>query len=351
MDMKQNDDDIENFLQVGTRIIYYGDLQLKRAPRYHSALRGWQRNVHLLLDRPKAISGDYAPLQEGQGCSLRFIKDGLACAVETQVIDWDTRRSHPFLRACWPSQVRRTAFRRTERVPLQVRCTVIPEDGCVHEAEMRDISLGGCSLQALERYETGGVLRISMSLPDGFKVRDTGATVRSCTPCGDAWLLGCAFEDGQDLVYNDIAFFVLTTLERRRSHRPNSGTFAQILVIDGDANRCLELRGALEEQGLDTFTATHALDGLYRLRVAPPAAVLISSANRGISAIDVCRIVKSAPDYATLPLYLYGSDDQEVGEQARAAGAAGHFTVAPGAKPIEMALTLRRVFRKDAPTG
>ena len=99
--MRQSVDDIENFLQVGNRIIYYGDLQLKHAPRYQSALRGWQRKVHLLLDRPKTTTGGYAPLQEGQECSLRFIKGGMACAAGSQVIDWDTRRSHPFLRLRW----------------------------------------------------------------------------------------------------------------------------------------------------------------------------------------------------------------------------------------------------------
>ncbi|NJL71613.1 MAG: flagellar brake protein [Candidatus Competibacteraceae bacterium] len=51
-----------------------------------------------MLDRPKTDAGSFSALQEGQECVIRFIHEGMACAYNAHVIDWDTRRHNPYLR-------------------------------------------------------------------------------------------------------------------------------------------------------------------------------------------------------------------------------------------------------------
>lgn len=323
--------EIERFLGVGTILVFHTEPNRRDGPRHKTVLRGWRKPSHLLVDRPKIDSGLFVALQEGQQCVIRFVHDGLACAFDSVVIDWDTRRSNPYLRITWPQEIQYVQFRKFERVKFTFPCTVQTEDGAVFNGEIRDISAGGCGLvcPSFDRDEAKNVY-LSFTMPDGVTVEGVKAEVRSQRKGADGMFLGVEYLPRQERALNDIMFFVTSRLDRSKgSDQPAP----RVLVIDSDGDFAARLRRCFERRNTDVICATGTLDGLCALRNTPPKALLVSAAMTDLPAVELCRLIRATKSLEDLQVYVYGGDPGQLEQLVRGVGANGYFppksTLAP----------------------
>ena len=312
--------DVEHYLEVGAILILHTDPNRKNGPRHKTILRGWRKGAHLLLDRPKTETGMFAALQEGQPCVFRFIYDGLACAFDASVIEWDTRRHNPYLRVQWPQEIQYLQFRRYERVHLRAEAVVTAPNQEQYRGEIRDLSTGGCGFTTTVAPQEGLThVTVSFELPDGVALKDARALVRNVRATPDSHMLGLEFEPDQESVQNDIGFYVTSTLSRTKG---GGSASPSVLIIDPDEKRSGTLRRGLDRQNIDAFVATNVIDGLHRLRTIGPEALLVCAALREIPGREICRIVRSHEDFGQIYMGLYG------GEQAKEAAAAAQLGIA-----------------------
>lgn len=323
--------DIERFLEVGSILILHTDPNRKDGPRHKTVLRGWRRGGHLLLDRPKTDMGMFVALQEGQTCVFRFLYQGLACAFDAMILDWDTRRSNPYLRVQYPQEIQYLQFRKFERVQVQCEAAVTYPAGTRATAEVRDVSIGGCGLfVAAAPPEDMKRVVLSFTLPDGVQVEAVRAVVRSARPIQGGYLLGLEFESDQERVQDDISFFVSTTLSREKA---GGMPVSPVLILDNDANETARLRRNLERQNIDVFAAATSIDGICRLRTVNPRVLLVSGAMTDFPAADLCRLVIDSGEFKQLHVLVYGGDPRVFEDGVKARGVHRYFppsnTLAP----------------------
>jgi len=103
--------------------------------------------------------------------------------------------------------------------------------------------------------------------------------------------------------------------------------------MDANTESCLAVRDAVEQKGFDAFMATNAIDGIHRLRMFPPKAVLINEVMPGTSGTEICRIIRTAPGYTALPIVLYGFLNKTHTERGQDAGATA--TILAGDRMID----------------
>lgn len=319
---------IERFLAVGEMMLIHIDPTRSDSPRCKTVLRGWRKPTHIIVDRPKTSSGSFAAIQEGQNCVLRFVKDGLACAFDAILIDWDNRRHNPYMRMTWPKQMKYVSFRKYERLQVKISCRVLWPDGTASEASIHDLSLGGCSMLAQQSVEKGDALLLSFSLPDGTAAEGVQTVVRSVREGTDGTMLGCEFIGAGGQFQNDLTFFITSTLERGRLDAPDAEHARRVLVMENRQDVCARIRRNLESKGFDVIFANNAIDGIYRLRMAPPVAVVVSDELIDLRGLELCRMITSNMDFSALPVIVYGGTEEGLAERAAAVGAAAY--VPPG---------------------
>lgn len=329
--MAVEEKEIERFFGVGAIVVFHTEPNRRDGPRHKTVLRGWRKPSHLLLDRPKNDSGLFVPLQESQQCVIRFVHDGLACAFDAVVIDWDTRRSNPYLRITWPQEIQYVQFRKFERVKMAFPCTVQSEDGAVFTGEIRDISAGGCGLSSpdFDRDNAKNVY-LSFTMPDGVTVEGVKAEVRSQRKGQEGMFLGVEFLPRQERPLNDIMFFVTSRLDRSKgSDQPAP----RVLVIDQDSEFAARLRRCFERRNMDVICVTGTVDGLCALRNTPPRALLVSAAMNDLPAVDLCRLIRGTRSLEDVQIYVYGGDPGQLERLVGDVGASGYFppksTLAP----------------------
>ena len=323
--------DIERFLEVGSILILHTDPNRKDGPRYKTILRGWRKGAHMLMDRPKTEMGMFVALQEGQTCVFRFLYQGLACAFDAMILDWDTRRSNPYLRVQYPQEIQYLQFRKFERVQVQCEASVTYANGTRATAEVRDVSIGGCGI-----FVTGAPpedvkrLVLSFTLPDGVQVDAVRSVMRSVRDVSGGHVLGLEFEASQERVQDDISFYVSTTLSREKAGgMPTS----PVLIVDGDTDQTARLRRNLERQNIDVFAAATSIDGICRLRTVNPRVLLVSGGMADFPAADLCRLIIDSGEFKQLHVIVYGGDPEGLQDAARTRGIHRYFpssnTLAP----------------------
>jgi hypothetical protein len=181
---------------------------------------------------------------------------------------------------------------------------------------------------------------VSFDLPDGVALKEANALVRALRNTPDGYLLGLEFEPGQESVQNDIGFYVTSTLGRTKG---GGNASPSVLIIDADEKRAATLRRGLDRQNIDAFVAGNLIDGLHRLRTMGPEALLVHAALDDLPGPEVCRVVKSHPDFAGLFLVLYGGEQAQNAAAAAKLGAA-YFPDSPTLAPdvsFQVGKTLR----------
>ena len=73
----------------------------------------------------------------------------------------------------------------------------------------------------------------------------------------------------------------------------------QILLVDDDHSIRLLLERTLKRQGYDVVSVAEGEEGLLNAKELRPAMIICDWVMPGISGLEVCRQVKSIPDWAT----------------------------------------------------
>ena len=299
-------DDIERLFNVGAVMVFQTDPNRKDALRVSTVLRGWRKPHHLLADRPHAPNGSLLALQEGQSCVLRFVHEGIACAFDSQVLDWDSRTYAPYVRLKWPTRVEQVRFRRYDRLPLNEPCEVaykIANNTWQRiTGEVVDVSLGGCGVLAHGAIDDGQPLLLSFVLPDGVKVDRIHLVVRNVRVVQDRYLLGCAFEEETCVEEREKVLFFVASSYRQQRAQEDADT-PRMLIIDTDLARCRSVREHLEAQGYEVAAAHTMVDGLYLLHMAPPDHLLIGD---GLPCYNCLGSLLEREGFARVAVYEYG---------------------------------------------
>jgi CheY-like chemotaxis protein/c-di-GMP-binding flagellar brake protein YcgR len=315
--------DIEAYMAVGTTLMFHVAPVKKSGPRYKTVIRGWRRGSYIMCDRPKLPNNTYVALQEGLSCVFRYLHEGRACAFDSQIIDWDTRRFNPYMRIVWPKAIEHVSFRRFERVKLHAHCMIAQGDTLTEE-EIRDISIGGCGIYSRIEFPKNSVAFLDFQLPDGSHAQRVKAIVRNVRELGKGYLLGCQFAPEQEVVERDIAFFITTALARDRGEEMMRHSRA-VLLIEDDRETRAALRHQFAKQKLEVSQAHNAIDGFYRLRTGRPPVVVVSHSLSDLSGVQLCRTIRKNKEYAHTAVFVFGGDDEKIQEMAHAAGAVAWF--------------------------
>lgn len=315
--------EFENFLQVGCPVAFHSDPFVKDAPRYTTVVRGWRKPSYILIDRPK-FGGRFAAIRENQPCVIRFVRDGRACAFDSLVLDWDTRTHNAYCRIEWPRDFKVVVFRRFERIKLDLPCTLAI--GSTQESgEIIDLSIGGCRIVTKAFVAADTNLSLSFVLPDGCPIENVQCEVRNVQATGDVSYVGCEFIAGQICVESNVAFYITTMLERMGVR---SADAENILIIDTSPGAALDFRRVLHGRGYEAFIATEIVDGLARLRLAPPGLLLVNASLGDLSGLLLTRLVRMTNGLESLPIFIYNVTEPGTEEKAKAAGATGCFSAA-----------------------
>jgi c-di-GMP-binding flagellar brake protein YcgR len=287
-------------------LVFQADPNRKDSFRAPTVLRGWRKPLHLLVDRPRANNGSHLAVQEGQICAVRFVHDGVACAFESQVIDWDSRAHSPYMRIKWPVHVEQVRFRRYERIPIHEDCEVTfalgGNNGCTMQGAVVDVSLGGCGVLAHGAIDDEQALQLSFTLPDGNRVSGLRVVVRNVRMVGNHYLLGCAFDgDGNVEERDKVVFFISSMLHCQRVLEHNDDR--HILILDANGARCRRVNATLEARGYQVVSARSVVDGLFLLRTTAPRVILLAE---GLPCYNCVGTLLARDGYDRASVLLYG---------------------------------------------
>jgi len=306
--------DVEAFLGVGCPLVFQADPMHKESPRYPSVLRGWRKPSYLLLDRPK-VGGRYAAMRDNQPCVIRFVHEGRACAFDSVVLDWDTRQHNSYCRILWPRSVMVVSFRKAERVRANIPCKVHSPAGD-EDGFIRDLSIGGCGVETKQQLPVNMPLSLTFTLTEGVEGEEVKVMARSSRPSENGYLLGCQFVAGQTVVENDVAFYVMSSLNR--SGRGDTGM--RTIIINRNTDEVQALKALLEQQGHESLLFSHTLDALTHLRMSAVNAILINQNQPELPGILVARLIRSAAGFDSVPIFLMHADDAAITEHAAQTG-------------------------------
>ncbi len=316
---------LERFFSVGAVAMFHADVNRVAATRFKTHIRGWRREAHIIIDRPRAESGSYVALQDNQGCVIRFLNEGYACAFDAYVIDWDTRKSNAYCRLTWPSEVQYLPFRKFERLTLDLPCEL--EFSATHRvpAAMRDMSMGGCGAVCEVGCEKDAHIKLHATLPDGTVLDGVEVVVRNARPQGSRFFLGCEYLPNQPVVERDVSFYVTSTLMNLRGEGSEDPT-KRVLVIDAARQSSTMLKVDFERFGVEVVVADNIVDGIYRMRAVHPDAVALSWDMTGIPALELCKLLQANGATRQVPIYIYGGEDEPDAEaRAMKAGATKYY--------------------------
>jgi c-di-GMP-binding flagellar brake protein YcgR len=312
-------DGIEDYLEVGAAAVLSFGPGEDDALRIKSAVRGWTKRAHIMLDMP-LINTKPMRLNHMQPCVVRFVAKGHACGFDSRVL-LGVNGANRHLCLAWPDKVEIIQMRRHERIDVSSPCVVNLESGDVLLGAVRDLSTGGCCIEAKTGLRVDERFTLSFTLPDGQDIQDVPTLVRNVRRLSQQALYGCEFTALPDLVHDDIAFYITATLEQQRAGRLAA---AHVLIADSVIERAWPLHEAIESVGFFAFTATGVLDLFYRLRFAPPAVLLISADQRDAEVPALIQIIHGAAGFENLPIIVYGKGPCTESELS-AAGASGCF--------------------------
>jgi hypothetical protein len=312
--------DLVSLLHVGESAVLTLSPGKSLAPRYKTAIRGWNYCSFIIFDRPR-VRDHYVRLEKGEPCVVRFLSHGKACGFDSVVVDYDMRQEKPSCALLWPKSFELVSFRRYERVALFIPC-MVEIDGEKIEGEVQDVSLNGCRISISKVVENNSLAKVSFDLPDGSVAEDLEVRVRNQQDSGFTVVLGCEFEPGQEFARSDIAFFVASTLERGMLDKKSA---KRVFIIDADPNSSSILYGMFEDNGWQAFVADNSVEGLLRLRILPPVALVINEAQQDMMGAAVLRLIKESKGLSNLRIFIYRGKDEVIRNCAKEAGLSGYF--------------------------
>jgi twitching motility two-component system response regulator PilG len=173
------------------------------------------------------------------------------------------------------------------------------------QGELTDISVGGCRVLADEAFPVDTDCRLAFTLPDGTHIDGVSIAVCNCARYGSRHSLGCTFSDRDELAWNDIEFYVATTLTRVRGEAPGA---ASILILDAQPRSIHAARTMLEREGYDVATTQSAVDAFFMLRMHAPDLFLVNQAIPDMDAATLCATLRASRRFEALPIVIYGGN-------------------------------------------
>jgi len=309
-------------MAVGKPVVFYPDGLMDEASMDRAVVRGWHPGSYVLLELPQYLPDD-APLREGTPLLVKFRYEGVTHEFDSTVRDIWTGMATAHVLAEWPGEVRRVEVRRHERIVSLVQVNLVTEEGAWLKGQLRDLSAGGCKLFLKTPAETGSVVHLSFSLPDGSTLEDVRALVKSVNPFGKGALISCQFDEAEKAAQEEVDLYVASALDDSRArHLPDR---RRVVVIDSSPKLLANLRKALAMRGFDVASASGAVDGFAVLRSTAPHAVLINQAQTPLSGFELVRVLRATPGYKKLPIFLYGPESMLLTRHARDAGATDYI--------------------------
>lgn len=110
------------------------------------------------------------------------------------------------------------------------------------------------------------------------------------------------------------------------------GMMPKILIVDDEPEIVDMLQTILDMRGYETVGAYNGTDGLLMTRVDSPDLIILDMMLPDIEGVEVCRIVRSDPSTADVPVvFLSARTAQTEVERGLAAGANAYMT-----KPVNL---------------
>ena len=320
--MANEETSVESVLRVGNTVVLNLGPSGKEGPRHRTVVRGWEKPVEIVLDRPKD-AGRYVPLHEDAPCVVLFVAGGKACAFKTQILSWDNWGDNCRLRVAWPTAIETVSFRKFERFKVHLDCTVSQSDKPDVKGEIQDLSLGGCGFLLPVEVCKDTTVTLSFTLSDGRSLEGVKAVVRNGRRVGEeAFIMGCGFAENQEHILSEIAFFIAAMFGRGEAGEKGPG---RVLIIDDSSERSAPLWRALTERGCEAYLASSAVDGLARLRLVGAKALVISQEQQDLDPVAIVRLLRATHGLETLPVFVYGGNEAELRKKADEVGITGYF--------------------------
>ncbi|MBX7257472.1 MAG: PilZ domain-containing protein [Candidatus Hydrogenedentes bacterium] len=339
----------ESYLAVGQNVLLspYGGKE--STVHYRVVLRGWQVGSWMWLEVPEDCE-KLPLLLEDHTCVLRFMKDGQACACTARILqamnpDGATRFSG--MRVSWPEHIKTVEVRKSPRVSMVSPCQVTLPSGHLASCELRDLSEGGCSIAWMEsrRAPTEGQLKLSFTLPGGIAVDKVLVTIRSVREVASVRMLGCQFEQIDEIVQNNIRLAIVSSVESMRTKQ-----IERAVILDSNHDAVRPLVAALREEQFEVVVVSHLLEAAFWMESARPHALFIGHKQSELAVDQICRIVRETPNLEDLSVFVYGGEDTDLGRKVKRAGATDYFSSATTARGAVTLLT-RGVTHSDAAAG
>jgi len=141
--MSEKAENVGQLLKVGTPAIVHPDPDRADSARLRAVIRGWQPGGYIILDIPRE---EVYAFKVDQHVVIRFVAEGDACGCDCRILDRGSGPFFSFVRVSWPNEFTSVRIRKHERVEVNVPCTVQPLGGPSFQAEISDVSTGGCRL-------------------------------------------------------------------------------------------------------------------------------------------------------------------------------------------------------------
>ncbi|MCP4642073.1 MAG: response regulator [bacterium] len=307
---------VAEYLHVGRITLVNSHPQRMHSPRIQAVMRGWRRGGYILFDWP--VQRDQAiHLRTGRECVIEFLHEGKACGFAGSILDAGSR-AHPQFCVAWPDEVETIALRQHERVPTCLPCEVNLTGGTHVEAEIRDISAGGCKIVLACQLPPDVVVELTFHAASWLRFENARACIRNCVKVPEGFACGCEFDEFTEQDRQNVEFLVAGELEQLRSGGEGKHS---VLVLDDDLKNAQHLKGALEGNGVDVSSAPCLVEAFYSLRKRSPNAVVLKQDLKELPGSEVCRIVRASRGFESVPIVVYGDDHPETREKALKAGA------------------------------
>jgi len=291
---------LEALLRVGMAVLLNPGGEGSKA-RIRTFVRGWQKSNDIILDRPGLIDSEW---HDGDPCIVRFVCEGYAVGFSTIILEWRAKGSSRWCRVAWPETHEVVTFRKHERIEISAPCAITLENGKTHEAELVDLSIGGCGLRLSTRLLEGTEFTLRAVLSDGTELDNVLVWVCSARAASEGdFLIGCSFSQENEHVQSDIAFYM--TLQRGKQETPN----LRVLIVDAHDEHAAALCHLFRENHYDAFIAKSEIEGFHRACVLHPAAIVINHEQRDLAGVEIVRILRASEQFEKTALFLYGGDE------------------------------------------
>jgi len=332
--------ELPGLLEVGLTALLFHDPNNSPKSATRAKFEGWRKGDYVSLDIVLEENRSRI-FREGGAAIVRFVSDGSVYAFSTKFMDGRADFRDPTIRVLWPDEVKVMSLRQYQRVELNLPC-FITHDTTKSEAELLDISEGGCRIATRDDYKVGDTLHLGFTLPDGSILHDVVSTVRNVDTEGKETMAGLSFDELSEKQKADIEFFVTSTI---LGGRTNTEGVPVILFLGEKRDEISAVESALQDGGFMVSHGVGAIEGFSKLRALTPSVLLVGENQADLPPESIIETVRATPFFAELPIVTYGAGLSAKKDQL---GVQGHLENVADADTL--IAELRRVLEIETPT-